>query len=130
MIKQDPFIFDDTILFNITMGNIYNENLIEKAVECSKATEFIYEKGFDYMVGEGGENLSGGQLQRIEIARGLIANRDIILADEITSALDSKTSAHISNFLLNSDKTIIEISHKVSEEQLKLYDQIIYLDKF
>ena len=83
----------------------------------------------NYEVGENGKNLSGGQLQRIEIARGLLAKREIILADEISSALDNETSYKINQMLLKSNVTLIEVSHKVSEEQNEQYQQIINLSQ-
>lgn len=129
LIKQDPFIFDDTILFNITMGNPYNQTDLDKVIEQSQLAELIAEKGLGYEVGENGKNLSGGQLQRIEIARGLLAKREIILADEISSALDNETSQKINQMLLRSDSTLIEVSHKVSEDQNSQYQQIINLSQ-
>lgn len=129
LIKQDPFIFDDTILFNITMGNPYNQTDLDKVIEQSQLAELIAEKGIGYEVGENGKNLSGGQLQRIEIARGLLAKREIILADEISSALDNETSQKINQMLLRSDSTLIEVSHKVSEDQNSQYQQIINLSQ-
>lgn len=129
LIKQDPFIFDDTILFNITMGNPYQQIDLEIVIEQSQLAELIAEKGLNYEVGENGKNLSGGQLQRIEIARGLLAKREIILADEISSALDNETSHKINQMLLKSNVTLIEVSHKVSEEQNEQYQQIINLSQ-
>ena len=129
LIKQDPFIFDDTILFNITMGNPYNQTDLDKVIEQSQLAELIAEKGLGFEVGENGKNLSGGQLQRIEIARGLLAKREIILADEISSALDNETSQKINQMLLRSDSTLIEVSHKVSEDQNSQYQQIINLSQ-
>lgn len=128
-IKQDPFIFDDTILFNITMGNTYTSEEIEKAIQESALSNIVKEKGLDYYVGENGKNLSGGQLQRIEIARGLLANRGVILADEISSALDNETSEIIYNNMFNSEVTLIDVSHKVTENQFKKYTQIYHLDE-
>ena len=102
---------------------------LDKVIEQSQLAELIAEKGLNYEVGENGKNLSGGQLQRIEIARGLLAKRKIILADEISSALDNETSQKINQMLLQSDVTLIEVSHKVSEEQNEQYQQIINLSQ-
>lgn len=129
LIKQDPFIFDNTILFNITMGNEYRQSDLEAVIQAAQLEEVVASKGLDYQVGENGNNLSGGQIQRLEIARGLLANRPMILADEVTSALDVETGDKISNYLLNAKQTLIEVSHKVSDDQLKKYDQVVYLDK-
>ncbi|MGY3765819.1 ABC transporter transmembrane domain-containing protein [Vagococcus vulneris] len=129
LIKQRPFIFDNTILFNLTMGNEYSEADIQAAVEASGMSDFVSEKGLDYPVGENGSNLSGGQLQRLEIGRGLLSHRSTILADEITSALDPEMSQKVSDYLLNSNLTLIEVAHKVSAEQLRKYTKVVYLDQ-
>ncbi|MFZ2585896.1 MAG: hypothetical protein WAX20_06855 [Enterococcus aquimarinus] len=65
----------------------------------------------------------------IGVARGLLAKREIILADEISSALDNETSYKINQMLLKSNVTLIEVSHKVSEEQNEQYQQIINLSQ-
>ncbi|WP_220751229.1 ATP-binding cassette domain-containing protein [Apilactobacillus xinyiensis] len=129
LIKQKPFIFDDTILFNITMGNHYSKQQIKEAIRFAQLESMVQTKGLDYRVGKNGDNLSGGQLQRIEIARGILSNRSLILADEITSALDKETADKVSNYLLNSSKTLIEVSHKVSKTQLNKYNQVIRLNE-
>ena len=129
MMKQAPFIFDDTILFNLTMGHEYPNEKIEQAIADSQLSEVIAEKGLNFQVGEKGKYLSGGQLQRIEIARALLADRPVILADEVTSALDPKTSERVTEFLLTGSFTLIEIAHKTSEANKKRYTKIIQLDQ-
>lgn len=91
-IDQKPFIFDDTIKFNILLGKKVTSKELNNAVNLAGLTKLIKEKGLDYEVGEKGNNLSGGQIQRIEIARALLANRPIILADEARSRFIGKNS--------------------------------------
>lgn len=67
-------------------------------------TDLVNEKGLDYRVGEKGQNLSGGQIQRIEITRALLSQRPIMLADEATSALDRNLSKAIHNIIINDNK--------------------------
>jgi len=98
-------------------------------LEQSELSEFIKEKGLDYQVGENGKNLSGGQKQRLAIARALLSNREVIIADEVTSALDKETSTKISEMLLLNHQTLIEVSHKTTPEQMSNYTKVIYLDK-
>ncbi|CAK1243336.1 ATP-binding cassette domain-containing protein [Fructobacillus fructosus] len=128
-IKQNPFIFDESIRFNITMGQEYSDEEVQAAITGSALDDLISEKGLNYVVGEDGKNLSGGQLQRIEIARGLITNRSFILADEMTSALDNLTAEKVYQKMFESDKTLIEVAHKVSKEELDRYNQVIHLDE-
>ena len=73
---------------------------------------------------------SGGQIQRIEIARAILAKRPILLADEATSALDNKLSLQIHKTLLtNPNFAVIEVAHKISDQEKKLFDKIIDLSK-
>ena len=81
-------------------------------------------------MGEKGVNLSGGQIQRIEIARALLSERPILLADEATSALDPELSLEIHKTLLKQPNlAVIEVAHKISEEEKEMFDQIIKLNK-
>lgn len=91
--------------------------------------KLIKEKGWDYQVGENGKKLSGGQIQRIEIARALLANRPILLADEATSSLDNKLSLAIHKIILNSPGlTVIEVAHKITDQEKKMFDRVIDLN--
>ncbi len=100
------------------------------AIQLAGLTELIDSKGFDYRVGQNGNNLSGGQIQRIEIARAILAKIPILLADEATSALDNKLSLQIHKTLLtNPNFAVIEVAHKISDQEKKLFDKIIDLSK-
>lgn len=127
LIKQNPDIFNDSIEFNITMGNDYSLEKLNEAIAAAGLEELVNERGLNFEVGENGKNLSGGQLQRIEIARALLANREIILADEATSALDKELTDKIHQLLLNLNKTVIEVAHKVEPEVMARYDKVINL---
>lgn len=124
LIRQQPLTFNDTIRYNITLGEDFSEKEMMDATRLACLEELIAEKGLDYEIGENGQNLSGGQLQRIEIARALIRRRPVILADEMTSALDQKTGQQVRQNLLALPVTFVEVSHNYSEEDLKHYDQV------
>lgn len=128
-VRQTPYLFDDSILFNITLGHEYTDEKILSAVKNAQLENLITNKGLEYIVGKQGNNLSGGQKQRIEIARAFLAEKPILLADEITSALDQSLSDKISDALMDSDFTVIEVAHKTSTQKMKKYDQVIYLDR-
>ncbi|WP_010632925.1 ATP-binding cassette domain-containing protein, partial [Sporolactobacillus vineae] len=106
----------------------YTDQEVMEAAEHAGLAELIREKGLDFQIGANGGNLSGGQLQRIEIARALIRKRPILLADELTSALDNRLSLQIHRTLFNLPITIIEAGHKLSQEEMQNYDHVIHLD--
>lgn len=131
IIHQNVYMFDKTLKDNIILGKRFNKNSIESAVKNSGVKDFleVLPKGIDSEVGENGNNLSGGQKQRVAIARSLIQNTPILLLDEGTSALDSKTAFEIEDTLLNiDDLTVITVTHKLIDTILKRYDEIIVMN--
>lgn len=131
IIHQNVYMFDKTLKDNIILGKDFSDDMIEKALQNSGVNEFldILPKGLDSEIGENGNNLSGGQKQRVAIARSLIQNTPILLLDEGTSALDSKTAFEIEDTLLNiDDLTVVTVTHKLIDSILKRYDEIIVMD--
>ena len=127
-VEQNVFVFDDSIINNITMYSNVDEELLNEVIIKSGLTELIKEKGRDYSCGENGSNLSGGEKQRISIARALINKSQLLLLDEVTSALDNETSSLITNQLLELNNTTrIMITHRLDEEVLNKFDQIIVM---
>jgi len=125
-LTQQHFIFEGTLLDNITWGlEGYSEERLKKSLKIAQLTDLVNEKGLDYPVLSGGKNLSGGQNQRIGIARILIRNYDFILLDEPTSSLDQKTELAFFEGLktLKEDICLILITHK--EEFLNHVDFIL-----
>ena len=119
LVSQETTLFDDTILNNIKYANenATNEEIYEVA-KLSNAHEFINKlpNKYETLIGEDGLRLSGGEKQRISIARAMIKNSTIILLDEATSSLDSETEAKIQEALntLTKNKTTIVIAHRLS----------------
>ena len=131
-ILQDALLFDDTIANNIKYGKL-DATIEEIVTVCKKIglDEFIEKmpNKYDTKVGEGGLLLSNGQKQLIAFARVLLKNPDIIILDEATSSIDSKTEQLIQNCINTqfNDKTCIFIAHRLST--IKDADKIIYLEK-
>lgn len=129
VIQQNVFIFDSTIKDNITLFDEFNDAELMQAIVASGLSELVDKKGFDYSCGENGCNLSGGEKQRISIARCLLRNSPIILMDEATSALDLNTAMLVENKMLNiNDITQITVTHKLDAEVLKQYDSIVAMN--
>ena len=125
-VNQKPFLFDDSLRFNITLGRTCSEAELLAAIKEAGLNDLVESKGLDFYVGENGNKLSGGQIQRVEIARALLSRRPIILADEATSALDPVMSKAIHETLLkNPQVAVIEVAHKISDYEKEMFDQIV-----
>tara|TARA_Y100000590_G_scaffold63548_1_gene68194 strand:+ start:1173 stop:2909 length:1737 start_codon:yes stop_codon:yes gene_type:complete len=119
MVSQDTTLFDDTIKNNIAYAKIdANDEEIKEAAELSFCTEFINKmpNGFDTVIGENGYRLSGGEKQRLSIARAMLKKSKIILLDEATSSLDAETESKIQEAinLLTKGRTTVVIAHRLS----------------
>ena len=119
VVFQDPFLYHCSVRENILIGNPNaSDGDIIQAARSAHAHEFItnLDSGYDTMVGERGSSLSGGQLQRIALARVFLKNPPIIILDEATSALDSKSEMFIQESVskLMADKTCLVIAHRKS----------------
>ena len=119
LVTQDVTLFDDTIKNNILYANpnATEEELIE-VVKKSSVIEFVEKlpEKFDTVIGENGIRLSGGEKQRISIARAMLKKSPIILLDEATSSLDAETESKIQNAMeiLTKNKTTLVIAHRLS----------------
>ena len=132
IIPQDIVMFNDSIFYNIHYGNLESsKNDVIKVAKKAKIMNFIdrLPKKFNTIVGERGLKLSGGEKQRIAIARTLLKDPDIILLDEASSSLDYKTETEIKKNLnnFNINKTVISVAHRLSS--IEDYDLIYFLDE-
>ena len=119
LVSQDTTLFDDTVKNNITYANPNaSDNELREALKLSFSYDFIEKlpQKMDTIIGENGVRLSGGEKQRISIARAMIKKSSIILLDEATSSLDSETEEKIQNALklLTKNKTTLAIAHRLS----------------
>ena len=127
-IQQEVFIFDGSIYENITLFQKYSEEELNQAIEKAGLKNLISEKGLDYPCGENGAALSGGERQRINIARSLLRKTPILLADEITAALDKENSYLVLDSLLSLENiTEILVLHDLDARILSRVDRICVL---
>ncbi len=131
LVSQDAFLFEGTVRDNIRAGmESASDTDIEAAAKSAHADEFIRKlaRGYDTPVGELGNQISGGQRQRLSIARAFLKNAPIILLDEATSALDSETEAQIQLAIdrLTAGRTTIVIAHRLST--VMGADKIVVID--
>ena len=134
VVTQDPLLFNDTIANNIAYSkpDATMEEIIAAAKQAN-AHDFIVDgthpEGYDTVVGEKGSKLSGGEKQRISIARAMLKNPPIMILDEATSALDTVTERLVQDALnhLMENRTVFAIAHRLST--IRHADKIIVLDK-
>jgi subfamily B ATP-binding cassette protein MsbA len=132
MVSQETTLFDDTIKNNISYANLdATQKEIEEAAKYSFASEFIEKlpKKYETIIGENGVRLSGGEKQRLSIARAILKKSPIILLDEATSSLDAETENKIQKAIsyLTKGRTTIVIAHRLST--ILNADKIYVIDK-
>ena len=130
-LPQDPVVFPASILDNITMFNDKLDNKVAEAVKEVNLSGDLkrFDKGIDKELNLDKLNISGGQRQKIVLARAKVHDSDIILIDEGTSAIDQKATMDILNNLLKSKATIVFIAHNFNEKMHDLFDREIHLVK-
>lgn len=132
IVFQDVYLFNDTVYNNIRIGkeNASKEEIIEaaKTAQCHDFIEQLPDK-YDTMVGEGGNTLSGGEKQRISIARAILKDAPIVLLDEATASLDPENELSIQKAIndLVKNKTVIIIAHRL--HTIQAADKIVVIDK-
>lgn len=133
-VPQDSLIFEGSLRENICLGYdpaTITEEAIWDCIKIASLEEFVInnKEGLDLVVGERGSKLSGGQRQRLGIARAIVSNPKLIILDEATSSLDSKTEKDVSESiqLLRGKSTVIMIAHRLST--VAQADMVVYVDK-
>lgn len=131
LVSQDSILFNDTVSNNIKLGSLQSSNKdVYESAKKANAFEFIEKMSdkFDTNIGEKGVRISGGQKQRLAIARAIIKNPDILILDEATSALDSHSEKKIQEAIdsFSNEMTLIIIAHRLST--IKKADKILFFD--
>ena len=132
MIHQKTFLFNDSVRNNLTLWKSYTEHEITEAVKKAGLKVFIENlpQGLDTIIEENGNNFSGGECQRLAIARALLSGKDILLMDEATSSLDEQTANAVENSILSLENiTCISVTHRLSPETMQKYSAVLTMDK-
>lgn len=131
VVNQDPFLFDTSIKENVIFYQDVDDSILNEVIRKVGLEKFIASRkeNMGSNVGEDGKQVSGGEKQRIAIARALARGSDVIFLDEATSNLDNKTALEIEQVLLESDKTIISATHRLLKDALVQYDKIIVMNE-
>lgn len=127
-IQQNVFVFNASIKDNVSMFRDFPKTEMDEAIARAHLGALIRERGEDYLCGENGSGLSGGEKQRISVARSLLKKSSVLLADEVTAALDAQTAHRVSSDILDLQGiTRIVVTHTLEESLLRRYDKIFVL---
>ena len=128
LIQQNVFVFNASIRDNVTMFRSFPPEELAQAVRRAQLESLIADRGEDYLCGENGSELSGGEKQRISIARSLLKRASVLLADEATAALDAQTAHQVTDDILSlTGVTRIVVTHTLEQAALRRYDGILVL---
>lgn len=127
IISQHPFLFNDTVRYNLTLGQVFSDEDLWFVLKQVKLDNELTE-GLDFVVSNNGDNISGGQRVRIELARFLLRKKDVLLVDEVTAALDEENSKMVRDLLFSLPVMMLEIAHHIEDESR--YNQILDLGKY
>ena len=127
---QQTYLFNDTIFNNVALYQDYTKEQVAEALEKAGIYDTVRRlpRGIEEEIQENGKNFSGGELQRIALARLFLRNKAMTFLDEITSGLDNATAYEIEERLLNEDMTIISITHRYNRALMRKYSEIIVMD--
>lgn len=128
--QQAGYLFNRSLKDNIDFKYSDDTDKLEEIIRLVKLEDFVEKlpNKLDTVIDEEVNQVSGGEKLRINLARSLFRDSDIILLDEITSALDKKTSEIIEKNVLQLDKTVVNVCHKFNDDTLKLYDRIFIVE--
>ena len=128
LVQQNTFIFNDTILNNVTMFRQADPARVERALRLSGLSALIARRGADTPCGENGSALPGGERQRISIARALMQDTPVMLADEATASLDAQTACAVADAILDIEGlTRVIVTHRMDARLMRRYDEILVL---
>lgn len=128
VVQQNVFVFNASIRDNITMFRTFPEETVQEVIRRAHLEELVARRGLDALCGENGSELSGGEKQRVAIARSLLKQSSILLADEATAALDMQAAHEITQDILSLEGiTRVVVTHRLEAALLRQYEQVLFL---
>lgn len=128
VVQQNVFVFNASIRDNVSMFREFPQEALDEAIRRAHLRELLDARGADYLCGENGKGLSGGEKQRVSIARSLLKKSSVLLVDEATAALDVQTAHQVSSDILDlTGMTRIVVTHSLEDALLRRYDGIFVL---
>lgn len=129
VVLQENILFNGTFRENITMGRTFSTEEILESINAINLNDLIdtFPLGLETIISEGGQNLSGGERQKISIARTIISNPKVIFLDEPTSALDNDSEKAVMNYLFNMKSTLVVVAHRLST--IQKFDRIVVMSQ-
>lgn len=121
-VQQTSQIFNDTLLFNLTLGKKFDDFKITEAIKKAGLLPYVNRYGLNTIIEENGNNLSGGEKKRIELARAFLYERDFLIVDEGTASLDPTTANQIHEVFLDPPLTVIEIDHHIPPKIMQMFN--------
>ncbi|MBB4826664.1 ABC-type multidrug transport system fused ATPase/permease subunit [Sporosarcina luteola] len=127
VVEQQPFVFNNTLRYNLTLGKDTSDDELCAILKNVGLSHLATPKGLDTQLGSNVHQLSGGELKRLEVARALLYNKNILVVDEALSGLDAESADQLNQLIMNYPGTVINIEHRLSEEISNRYNKKITL---
>lgn len=116
VVEQQPFVFNNTLRYNLSLGTENSEYTLCETLKSVGLSHLATTEGLDKRLGSDAHQLSGGELKRLEVARALLYNKNILVVDEALSGLDEKSANQLNLLIMNYPGTVINIEHRLSDE--------------
>ena len=128
--SQSTFLFNDSIRNNISLFEPFSDEQIQNAINLAGLRRFVdsLPDGADSILQENGKNISGGQRQRIGIARMIVRQYEMVIADEVTANLDMETTEQVMSNLLAMPCSMVVITHNITGEYMNHFDKVYRLE--
>lgn len=127
VVEQKPFIFNQSIRFNLLLGQDLSDDTLIKILNEVGLEKYANNEGLELIIGHDNQNLSGGEMKRLEVARAIAYGKEILVVDEALSGLDYTSAKRLNDLIMKFPGTVINIEHHITEELKSNYNKFIVL---